>query len=90
MDSAQDQIMLSIVLCCGSMGSMICLAGRVRATLYLVTPIFRAILICLTKSGLMVFTGGDMKVVVDLRILRGIFKRLNAWGWFKVCAILLI
>jgi hypothetical protein len=39
-DSAQDQIMLRTVPCCGSMGSMICRGGLVRANLYLVIPIF--------------------------------------------------
>ncbi len=73
--------------CGGSMESITCLTGRIRANLYRVTPIFLEIFLCWTKSGLMVFTGGGVKVVVVRRILSGIFKRLNALGRFKVGVI---
>ena len=55
-----------------------------RGTLYRVTPIFLAILICGTNSGLMVFADGKVKVVVVRRFLSLVFNRLNAAGRFKV------
>jgi hypothetical protein len=55
-----------------------------RGTLYRVTPIFLAILMCGTNSGLMVFADGTVKVVVMRRFLSLVFNRLNAVGCFNV------